>query len=299
MLHLKFMLLLAATAMLSAVAQAGQINPDLPVISYVQYQSTNLLDPEDPLTISGQLRMPVQQGSGKGEQQAIPAVVLLHGSAGVDSRGSLYAEALNGAGIATLEIDMWAARNLTGGGNRPALPTLTVPDAFGALQFLAQVPGIDVNRIGVMGFSWGGVVTMLSANESYTQAFGGGLKCAALVAHYPVCWAYNIGIPGMEFDALTGSPLLIQIGALDDYDEGGDVCQALVASLDEPYRSSASVKVYPNAHHAWDRLQPPLTVEDSFSHLGVGGEVNIIPNPGKAHQSRKRAVGFFSKAFGL
>ena len=299
MLHLKFMLLLAATAMLSAVAQAGQINPDLPVISYVQYQSTNLLEPDKPFTISGQLRMPVQQGSGKGEQQAIPAVVLLHGSAGVDSRGSLYAEALNSAGIATLEIDMWAARNLTGGGDRPALPTLTVPDAFSALQFLAQVPGIDANRIGVMGFSWGGVVTMLSANESYTQAFGGGLKFAALVAHYPVCWAYNIGIPGMEFDALTGSPLLIQIGALDDYDEGGDVCQALVESLDEPYRSSASVKVYPNAHHAWDRLQPPLTVNDPFSHLGAGGEVNIIPNPGKAHQSRKRAVGFFSKAFGL
>ncbi len=70
-------------------------------------------------------------------------------------------------------------------------------------------------------------------------------------------------------------------------------------SLDEPFRSQASVVVYPNAHHAWDRLQPAITVLDPFSHLGAGGEVNIVPNPGKAQQSRKKAVKFFSDAFGL
>jgi hypothetical protein len=57
--------------------------------------------------------------------------------------------------------------------------------------------------------------------------------------------------------------------------------------------------VYPNAHHAWDRLQPSLTVQDPFSHLGQGGEVNIIPNPGKANQSAKAVVNAFSSAFGL
>ena len=46
-------------------------------------------------------------------------------------------------------------------------------------------------------------------------------------------------------------------------------------------------------------LQPPLTVQDPFSHLGAGGDVNIIPNPGKANQSTKAVVRQFSSAFGL
>lgn len=296
--YLRVLLLIFVGALLQARALAGQIDPDLPVISYVQYQALNLLDPGHPLTISGQLRVPTVEGNGN-EERGIPAVVLLHGSAGVDSRGSFYADALNSAGIATLEIDMWAARGLMGGGDRPALPTLTVPDAFGALEYLADVPGIDPDRVGVMGFSWGAVVTMLSANEYYAQAFGNGRHFAAHVAHYPVCWAYSAGIPGIYFNELTDAPVLIQVGQLDDYDEGGAVCESLVDSLDEPFRSQASVVVYPNAHHAWDRLQPAITVFDPFSHLGAGGEVDIVPNPGKAHQSGKKAVEFFSDAFGL
>lgn len=47
-----------------------------------------------------------------GEPEVVPAVVIMHGSAGVDSRGALYARELNLAGIATLEVDMWGARGL-------------------------------------------------------------------------------------------------------------------------------------------------------------------------------------------
>jgi uncharacterized protein len=37
---------------------------------------------------------------------AVPAVVVLHGSGGVDGRGAYHAEALHRRGIATLEVDM-------------------------------------------------------------------------------------------------------------------------------------------------------------------------------------------------
>jgi dienelactone hydrolase len=285
---LQYFAIVIAAGLVATHAQAGKIDPDLPRISYIQYQSLNFINPEQPLTIAGQLRVP-ENGS-----EAIPAVVILHGSAGVDSRGALYARALNDAGIATLEIDMWGARGITGAGDRPPLPTFTLPDAFGALDYLANTPGIDKDHIGVLGFSWGGVMSLLSANQSYTDKYGNGLQFAAHVAHYPVCWAYNVGIPGIIFENLTGAPVLMQVGSLDDYDEGGAPCQNLAASFPE-----VSVKVYPNAHHAWDRLQPPLTVQDPFSHLGVGGEVNIIPNPGKANQSSKSVVSLFANEFGL
>ena len=284
---LRFFATAVTVGLIALQAQAGKIDPDLPSISYVQYQSFDINNPGQMLTIAGQLRIPANGG------EDMPAVVILHGSAGVDSRGALYARALNDAGIATLEIDMWGARGIAGGGQRPQLPTVTLPDAFGALDYLANTPGIDAQRVGVLGFSWGGVMSMLSANQSYTDLLGGGRKFAAHVAHYPVCWGYNV-VPTITFDNLTGAPVLIQIGNLDDYDEGEAPCENLAASFPE-----VSVNVYPNAYHAWDRLQPALTVQDPFSHLGAGGEVNIIPNPGKAKQSSKAVVNLFSHAFGL
>lgn len=283
--------------LLSLAAQAGVVDADFPAVSYVSFQSPNLLSPNEPLTISGVLRIPVggtENSVSGAAAQKMPGVVVLHGSSGLDSRGGLYIEALNNAGIATLEIDMWAARGLTGGSDRPALPTLTVPDAFSALRFLAQNPDIDPDRIGVLGFSWGGVVTMLSATQPYATLFGGGLKFAAHVAHYPVCWAYSAGLPGIEFKSLTGSPVLIQIGDRDDYDEGAGPCEALAAPF-----PNVSVNVYTNAYHAWDRLQPSFTAVDPFSHKGLGGEVEFVPNPGKAFQSRAKAVDFFRAGLGM
>jgi len=276
----------AALAFVISV-EAEVVDSSVPITSYVSFQSPNLLPPGDPLTISGQLRIPFAE-------EPIPAVVVLHGSAGLDSRGKLYIEALNDAGIATLEIDMWAARGLSGGANRPPLPSFTVPDAFSALKYLAENPAIDANRIGVLGFSWGGVVTMLAATNDYTDLYGDGRAFAAHIAHYPVCWAYGIGIPGIFFDNLTGSPVLIQIGDQDDYDDGYELCEALAAPF-----TNVSVNVYKNSYHAWDRLQPAITVTDPFSHLGAGGEVEIVPSPGKAFQSRANVVEFFKAELGI
>jgi dienelactone hydrolase len=286
----------ACTALiLSMTALAGVVDTNLPAISYVSFESPNIVSPDQPLTISGQLRIPVGQAQNAGadsNQDGIPAVVVLHGSAGLDSRGSFYIEALNDAGIATLEIDMWSARGLSNGG-RPALPTLTVPDAFSALKYLAENPAIDKDRIGVLGFSWGGVVTMLAATNYYTSLYGEGHTFNAYVAHYPVCWAYSAGIPGIFFNDLTGGPVLIQIGDHDDYDDGPGPCEALAASF-----SNVAVHIYKNAYHAWDRLQPAITIMDPFAHQGVGGEVEIVPNPGKAFQSRSKVVQFFETKFG-
>jgi hypothetical protein len=98
-----------ATIVLSdlSITRAGVIDPNLPIISYVNFQSAH---PSNPLTISGQLRVPTTNAEEK-----VPAVVIVHGSAGVDSRGAFYSRALTDAGIATLEIDMWAARGWLGG----------------------------------------------------------------------------------------------------------------------------------------------------------------------------------------
>src|SRR3954469_7997661 len=110
--------------------------------SYVAFQTAA----EPPLTVAGKLNTLADAGR-------TPAVVICHGSDGVDGRGEFHAAALNAAGVATLEIDMWAARGAArGAAARPRSPVETLPDAFAAKAFLAAQPEVDPARIGVMGF---------------------------------------------------------------------------------------------------------------------------------------------------
>lgn len=274
-----------------------------PAISFIEIQSIDIQTLQ-PLTVKGKLNVPVgknKQDKCEQANQGRPAVVVLHGSGGVDSRGDFHTRALNAKGIATLEIDMWEARGVEGLANRPAHPIFTYPDAFAALAFLSSYPGINPARIGVMGFSWGGVVTMASATEIYASKFGGALRFKAHVAHYPVCYAYNnTHIPYSEFggnagNPLTGAPILIQIGEQDGYDEGAARCVALKASLPADEQGIVTVVPYAGAQHGWDRLLVPVTVEDPFAHLGAGGMVPIEPNVDQAYQSQEKAVRFFLK----
>lgn len=284
-----------------------------PDISFVEMQSLDLeQEPPDILIIKGKLKLPFKLNPRPQPfppQRRVPAVVILHGSSGVDSRGDFYAQALNAAGIATLEIDMWEARDVSGGLNRPPLPIFTYPDAFAALEFLANHDNIDPDRIGVLGFSWGAVISMASAEELYANQFGGTPRFAAHVANYPVCYSYNNpNIPplnppaarGFQFLELTGAPVLIQIGTEDDYDNGADHCLALVHDLIDPDdRDLVEVAVYAGAFHAWDRLQVPITVfdpfadEGSFFSTGVAPRVEIVPNADQAYASRRKVVKFF------
>ena len=258
-------------------------------ISYLSFQT---LDSAKPLAEAGILRVPVDA------PRPVPAVLIVHGSSGIDSRGAQYAAALNAAGIATFEIDMWAARNIGGGADRPKGVPLTLPDAYGAFKLLAANPTIDAKRIGITGFSWGGVLSMLTATRPYTEQYlGRDMKFAAHAPNYPVCWVYN-RVPGYEFKAFTGSPVLLQAGELDTYDLP-DTCAGLVASLDDTARRLVTLKVYAGAGHGWDRTEPAMTIEDPFSHLGKGGKVVMASNEAVAAKSRAATVAFFRCAFGL
>jgi dienelactone hydrolase len=248
----------------------------------------------DPWSIAGELRIP------QIEQKNFPAVIIVHGSNGVDTRGEYHAKSLNDKGIITLEIDMWAARkNFSGAGQRPKGVPETLPDAYGALAYLASLPFIDADRIGIMGFSWGGIVTMLTATKPYHDKMAPpDLGFAAHVAFYPICWGYN-KLPGYEFRELTGAPVLILAGELDNYDAPTSATD-LVASLPDAAKKVVSSHVYPNATHGWNMQgNVDATINDPFAHRGRGGEVCFVSNPEIAQQSRNRTDEFFRQAFGI
>lgn len=258
---------------------------------YVAFQTSG--DP--PLAVAGALNLPLNpEGEGL---SGVPAVLICHGSDGVDGRGAFYAEALCAAGFATLEIDMWAARGVgRGAGARPKSVPQTLPDAFAALAFLARQPEIDPSRIAIAGFSWGGVVSMLCATRAYAEVLAApGLAFAAHAAFYPVLWSYNRA-PGHDFKDMTGAPVLIQAGAEDAYDDP-EVCAGFMAALDEDTRRHVRLIIHQGATHAFDRDLPAKMIHDPYAHRGAGGEVRFEHNPVAAAAAREALVGFLAEAF--
>jgi dienelactone hydrolase len=270
-----------------------------PQTSFIQYTSPNIAtSPPTPLTIKGKLSVPVVFDATLRCFVAgtrLPTVLIVHGSSGVDSRGDFYQAALNDLGIATLQIDMWEARGVSGGTNRPALPA------------------VDAARIGVLGFSWGGVMSLGSAEQLYTGQFGGGRRFKAHVAHYPVCYGANntqilagFGITpaqaGTQLLNLTGAPVLIQIGSEDDYDNGTEACSALAEAVNATNGPVVRVLPYAGAFHAWDRIMVPVTVADPFGNqgsyftTGIVPTVRLEPNVELAYESRRRAVAFLKRS---
>ena len=208
-------------------------------------------------------------------------------------------DALVKAGIATLEIDMWAPRGLKGGASgRPRRVIETLPDAFGALKFLSSHLAIDPERIGITGFSWGGVVSMLTASKPLADQFGPpGLRFKGHAPFYPVCWLYNSPQrPDYVFKELTGAPVLLQGGELDTYDEP-DTCQKLVDSLPDASRPRVRLKMYAGATHKFDATEPEHIFNDPAANLGRGGEVRATPNPAAAALARAATVKFFLELF--
>jgi dienelactone hydrolase len=240
--------------------------------------------------LAGKLSYPLQSGNGA-------AVLIVHGSGGIDTRGELHTKSLNAAGFVTLEIDLWAARGWMGASfGRPSGVPETLPDTFAALSFLADLEGVDADRIGIVGFSWGGVIAMLSRSTAYLDSLSGGHQFAASIAFYPVCWVYN-KMPGYELNEVVKQPLLILTGELDDYDTPTS-CLEWEASLSGPDQGNVDVVVYPGSYHGFNSSAVELEVTDPFSHQGKGGQVNIISNEKSREQADQAVVEFFSNNLG-
>lgn len=271
-----------------STAYASKKQSTQPYVNYINLPVT--VSANKVINTAAQLRIP------KNITTPAPAVIILHTTIGVDSTGSFYASKLNKKGIITLELDMWGSRGLTGGAaDRPAAPQETLADAYTALAYLAQHPKVDADKIGLLGFSWGAVVTMLTATNQYDALSNLPYKFAAHVAHYPICYGYN-QIPGFEFSNLTGAPVLIQAAELDEYDYPG-ACEDMVSQIPAADQQYVEVIEYPNVYHTWDRLEPELIVEDPIAHLGQGGLVTLKGHKRIAKKSRKKAIKFFEQAF--
>ena len=201
---------------------------------------------DPPTAASGTLFMP----SGASASAPVPAVVLLHGAAGVlDVREVTYARQFAARGVAALVIDVFAPRRERATGFINRLLNITeamfLADAWAGLRYLAAVPGIDGRRVALIGFSYGGMVTTYAAYAQVAETYArNGEKFAGHVAFYAPC------IAEFEDDRATGAPLLMLYGGRDAIVDPAR-CARVAREL-EAGGGRVETVVYRNAVHQWD-----------------------------------------------
>ena len=239
----------------------------------------------NPIHLTGTLTLP------KGYKAPVPVVVLVHGTAGVDSRYSFHRPALLKAGIGTFEVD-FKTGIFTGPSDRPRNATFQ-PFAFGALKALRANPLVDPDRIAIMGFSLGGHLSVSVAAKSLLTLWLGPDQpgFAAHVGFYPGCkWLYD----RFAFTEPTGAPILILAGDKDSYGDGEN-CPKFVKWLNEKQPGLVSIKIYSNVHHGFDRAGS----WKGYDPIAIN-QTAVLEWHGKAaRDSRQRAVSFLRQMFGL
>ena len=116
-------------------------------------------------------------------------------------------------------------------------------DVLAVLKTVAQRPDIDPARIGLIGFSKGGSVTIKAALGRYMKD-AGDARFAVLIALYPWC-----GEMPIDFGS-SGAPLLMLLGGKDTY-VGTASCREYAQRF-QAAGGKLTLKVYDDGRHGWD-----------------------------------------------
>ena len=203
----------------------------------------------------------------KSSSSKVPAMVIVHGIGGLYTKDGRkrayweYAELLADNGIAALIIDSHGARGV--GVSRQLASTEVsvyafVADAFAGADMLRGSGKVDPDRIGIMGFSKGGMTTLLATDKRFVDAFSRtSTPFAVHIPIYPGCQNFPDRLQS------TRAPVHMLLGEKDNF-TGTSGCFEIedkLKSSDTPVK----VTVYKNAYHGWDEEVRPFRVDDVSS----------------------------------
>jgi dienelactone hydrolase len=199
--------------------------------------------PVDGVQLSAQLyRLP---GAGR-----VPAVAIFHGCGGVGINNTRMAGLLRDWGYAALVVDSFTARHMVDvcGRHWPTQEDADkrVRDIDASLAWLSKQAFVDGNRLGYIGYSYGGGVALLRAFEPREP------RVRAAILAYPDC---GLGGP-LGPTPQPRQPTMFALGALDDWTPASQ-CQALIDRVSAS-RELIETHVYAGAHHSFDALGLPV-----------------------------------------
>lgn len=237
------------------------------------------------------------------------AVVMLHGRAGpysslkpgvvsannLTARHRMWGDFWAARGYLALHVDSFGPRGYAQGfakhsyASRPAAvdeQTVRPLDAYGALDYLRTRADVIADRIGVQGWSNGGMTLLAAlaqnpprvarekADRVRLAAPTPASDFRAAIAQYPGC-----RIQREQGDYKPYAPLLM-LAAADDDEVSPRICETL-AQLIQRRGAAVEFFVYPGAHHSYD--DPGKTKQGH------------APNKAAMEDTFKRAEAFFRK----
>lgn len=192
---------------------------------------------------------------GASAQDPVPAIVILHGSGGIaDGREFEYAKLFSENGIAALVVDYYAPRGVVADTPYVMKTMITtevdiMSDAYSALKVLGTHPAIDAKRIGVTGYSYGGMATRYVLDDRLKKIMAPDVPPFAL--HMDI---YGPCHQTLGHTGTTGAPYLAIHGDADNTVDP-ELCQTVYKDL-EAGGSSVESHVIAGAGHAWENATP-------------------------------------------
>lgn len=212
------------------------------------------------VSVPAQLYMPKQIAP------KVPAMVIMHGIGGLYMRDGRrrayfeYAELLASNGIAAVIIDTHGARGLGVSsqlGNTEVSIYSFAADAFAAADLLRTHPQIDPDRIGIMGFSKGGLTSLLVTDERLSVLSKTGAPFKLHIPIYPGCQTFPENLRP------TKAPVHMLLGEKDNF-TGTTGCYEIEKKL-KAANTAVNVTEYRGAYHGWDEDFVPRRVDDVSS----------------------------------
>ncbi|CAM2735553.1 Predicted dienelactone hydrolase [Legionella steigerwaltii] len=195
-----------------------------------------------------------------------PAILLLHASTGIEKVNYDWASRLRDRGYVVYIIDSfkprgWEDRRSVGW---EKATQAQLDDVDPAYQYLKQLPFVDPDRIGILGFSMGGfdVLKVMEAPQHDPAPYQK-LPFKAAASFYGVCHR-------LDANAKLRAITKIFIGEYDDRATTNDCIDLVNRSLDEDL--DISIQIYPGALHGFDNFEFP----DSKEIIDEKGELYHI-----------------------
>jgi dienelactone hydrolase len=232
-------------------------------------------------------------------QGPFPAVIMLHGCGGLgysgtaSSKYSSWTKELNEMGLAVLMVDSAGSRKLGPtcgkGKERIRMYRERPRDAYGALAYLQLQDYIQPDKIGVIGWSQGGAIVLLSIVQTSISRPLPPPKYdfAAAVAFYPALCNDKIqSRPFTKVEPNTWStriPLLVLQGGADNWTVP-EPCAKFIDAV-QKRGSPVSIVVYSGAYHGFDASASKIKTLPKYKTL-----TGVIPIVGTDKAAREDAL---------
>jgi len=216
------------------------------------------------LSVLSRPQMAIHKPAGDGP---FPAIVILPGCRGLGPQTLDWARRVVARGYVAFVVDPVTQRP----------PPVCVPespanhyrgakDAFQALAHLKNFPFVDQEHVGLLGFSWGAMVSLLASSQTFAELFSPSRRFVAAVGFYPLCHVAPMqGRPAVDFVRPDHDrPMLVLLGGQDLEAPAGD-CVPLLKAVAEKGQP-VQWRVYEGATHCWD-----CSSLDNFSRIDFRG----------------------------